>query len=255
MKPENNTHEAEAASRAEQARQYYDEVEAKIQAAIPEKATEKLITSPVNIRLLVRRLSRETNLQRQAALIEAFYCKEQERVSAKWSDGEIVAVQVQTTDTELLRRQIVADVTEAAAAFDESARNRILRGLNEWSEHQHQSGGESGSNRLKTAKELILPTDIDTPEARRVFGRALAAGYLAETSTGRYKWVTGFHGAKAAAAYLCTRLYSGKYSAPPWGALGRFLGLTRLDAAAYQNKQYTKTARPWKQSIDKLFED
>lgn len=99
---------------------------------------------------------------------------------------------------------------------------------------------------------ISLPPEIDTPEARKRFERALKAGYLEKTSTG-YKWQEL---PKAAAAYLCVKIYcpanTDKY--PDWGRLGQFLGLLRLDRAASQNLD-TKSERPWKRKIDELFED
>ena len=245
-----NNQQAETESRAERARRYASEVEAKIQEAIPAKASEALLCNPVGIRLLARRLSREANLQKQAGLIDAYYCKARGQVSASWSGGEVEAVTVQTSDTDLLREQIIADLEEAAAALDETGKNRVLRAIKRWGEHQHHNGGESGLNGPKTAKELHLPTEIDTPDARRVFGNALEAGFLEETSTG-YRWAAGFHGSKAAAAYLCTKVYP--YGGRPWGALSRFLGLTRLDIAAGQ-VEAGKNPPKWKPIIDGLFD-
>lgn len=95
---------------------------------------------------------------------------------------------------------------------------------------------------------ISLPPEIDTPEARKAFEKALKAGYLEKTSTGYYQWNTL---PKAAAAYLCERIYKH----PNWGLLGQLLGFTRLDQTAYQNNYYTQKERPWKRLIDALFED
>lgn len=99
---------------------------------------------------------------------------------------------------------------------------------------------------------ISLPPEIDTPEARKVFGKALKAGYLEKTSTG-YKWKKL---QKAAAAYFCEQIYCPAIQDPPpkWTLLGNFLGLDRLAQTAYQNKD-TKGVRPWKRAIDELFED
>ena len=95
-----------------------------------------------------------------------------------------------------------------------------------------------------------LPTEIDTPEARKVFEKALIAGYLEKASTGYYQWNTL---PKAAAAYLCKQIY-GEH--PKWGLLDQLLGCTRLDQAKYQNDNFTNVdKRPWKRKIDALFED
>lgn len=113
-----------------------------------------------------------------------------------------------------------------------------------------QSSGETvGNGRFeKNNGGIALPPEIDTPEARKAFERALIAGYLEKASTGYYQWETL---PKAAAAYLCEKIYKH----PNWGVLGQLLGFTRLDQTAYQNKYYTQKERPWKKKIDALFED
>lgn len=117
-----------------------------------------------------------------------------------------------------------------------------------------QSSGETAGNGRfeKNNGGIALLPEIDTPEARKAFERALIAGYLEKTSTG-YKWKRL---PKAAAAYLCEKIYcpglTDKH--PDWGRLGQFLALLRLDRAASQNLE-TKSERPWKRIIDALFED
>lgn len=117
-----------------------------------------------------------------------------------------------------------------------------------------QQGGETaGNGKLeKNNGGIALPPEIDTPEARKAFENALIAGCLEKTLTG-YKW-KGLP--KAAAAYLCEMIYCPAIQDPPpkWTILGKFLGLDRLAQTAYQNKD-TKGVRPWKQAIEKLFED
>lgn len=99
---------------------------------------------------------------------------------------------------------------------------------------------------------ISLPPEIDRPEARKAFEKALKAGYLEKTSTG-YKW-KGLP--KAAAAYLCEMIYcNGQASKQPkWTVLSSFLGINRLDQISYQNSS-TQSERPWKQAINKLIED
>ena len=117
-----------------------------------------------------------------------------------------------------------------------------------------QPGGETAGNG-KTEENnggISLPPEIDRPEARKAFEKALKAGYLEKTSTG-YKWKRL---PKAAAAYLCEKIYCPAITDkhPAWGLLGQFLGFDRLGQSAYQNKD-TKKEMPWKQAINELFED
>ena len=117
-----------------------------------------------------------------------------------------------------------------------------------------QPGDETAGNG-KTEENnggISLPPEIDRPEARKAFEKALKAGYLEKTSTG-YKW-KGLP--KAAAAYLCEKIYCPAITDkhPDWGLLGQFLGFDRLAQTAYQNKA-TQKEMPWKQAINELFED
>jgi hypothetical protein len=117
-----------------------------------------------------------------------------------------------------------------------------------------QPGGETAGNGKseKNNGGISLPPEIDRPEARKAFEKALKAGYLEKTSTG-YKW-KGLP--KAAAAYLCEKIYCPAITDkhPDWGLLGQFLGFDRLGQTAYQNRA-TQKEMPWKQAINELFED
>lgn len=118
-----------------------------------------------------------------------------------------------------------------------------------------QPGGETAKNGRFEENNggISLPPEIDTPEARKAFGKALKEGYLEKASTG-YKW--GDVLPKAAAAYLCETIYCKTKTSkqPKWRFLGDFLSINRLDQINNQNSS-TKTERPWKQKIDNLFED
>ena len=101
---------------------------------------------------------------------------------------------------------------------------------------------------------ISLPPEIDTPEARNVFENALKAGYLEKTSTGDYQWKVSKMLPKVAAAYLCSKLYKH----PRWKYLEPFLGLKYLKQSLNLfGDQFSPTPleRPWKPTIDALFED
>ena len=117
-----------------------------------------------------------------------------------------------------------------------------------------QPDGETAGNGKSEENNggISLPPEIDRPEARKAFEKALKAGYLEKTSTG-YKW-KGLP--KAAAAYLCEKIYCPAITDkhPDWGLLGQFLGFDRLAQTAYQNRA-TQKEMPWKRAINELFED
>ena len=114
--------------------------------------------------------------------------------------------------------------------------------------------GREAGNGQETAKAgaVKLPSELDTPEARKRFAKAVKAGYIEATSTG-YKWL-GLP--KAAAAYFFEKIYCSAITDkhPDWGLLGQLFCLLRLDRAASQNLE-TKSERTWKRKIDELFED
>ena len=108
---------------------------------------------------------------------------------------------------------------------------------------------------------ISLPPEIDRPEAKKAFGKALKAGYLEKTSTG-YKWVFGGeHGGKARLAYFLYRIYSPQGEKAPEKALCTLFDTTGLSDAYGRIKQSKWKTSPyvdpprWVTEIDKLFED
>ena len=54
--------------------------------------------------------------------------------------------------------------------------------------------------------EVVLPKILDTDTARKVFAKAIEAGYIEEVGS-HYSW----KGTKALLAYMCGRIYCGDY--------------------------------------------
>lgn len=222
------------------------------------EVVEMCRTYPANITGLYDRLSMEKDTLKATAEIERVFKRERERIETNqtWRDiPEIPSerparIAIQTADIGLLRRRFISDLARIAKKHENTA---VLHYLDEW-EGQHPGGGRNAQNGKGNGRHgaIELPPNLDTPEARKAFEKALKAGYLEKTSTG-YKW-KGL--VKAAAAYLCEQIYCPAITDkhPDWGLLGQFLGLNRLEQTAYQNKA-TQKERPWKQLIDELLED
>ena len=101
---------------------------------------------------------------------------------------------------------------------------------------------------------LELPAGIDTPEAKRVFERAITEGYIVWNGN-NYNWNKD-KANRQAAAYLCEKIYCPNPSDknPNWGLIEQFLGLKRLDQAVRQNYNVKKPQK-WITEIDRLLQD
>lgn len=122
-------------------------------------------------------------------------------------------------------------------------------------------GGETAGNG-KTEENnggISLPPEIDRPEARKAFEKALKAGYLEKTSTG-YKWgFGGEHGGLARLAYFLYRIYSPKGEKVPETALcnlfntkGLSDAYTRIKLSKWKTSPYVDPPK-WVTVIDSLF--
>ena len=124
-----------------------------------------------------------------------------------------------------------------------------------------QPGGETAGNG-KTEENnggISLPPEIDRPEARKAFEKALKAGYMEKTSTG-YKWgFGGEHGGLARLAYFLYRIYSPKGEKVPETALcnlfntkGLSDAYTRIKLSKWKTSPYVDPPK-WVTEIDSLF--
>jgi|GEM_PF-5832151 len=114
-----------------------------------------------------------------------------------------------------------------------------------------------------------LPDSLNTETARKVFGRAIAKGWMNREASG-YKWLDidgkgTSSGHLARLAYLCGKVYGYQYvkqyigggnvgNRVPYKALEALFNVTRLDRAL-QQVYSAKQPQRWRQKIDSLFDD
>jgi hypothetical protein len=122
--------------------------------------------------------------------------------------------------------------------------------------------GREAGNGQETAKAgaVKLPSELDTPEARKRFAKAVEAGYMEATSTG-YKWLGK---GKVRLAYFVYRIYSPKGEIVPiskvcslFNTYGIGDSYTQLKQAKWfkdKDRQYTPPP-DWVEDIDRLFID
>lgn len=113
--------------------------------------------------------------------------------------------------------------------------------------------------------ELSLPDSLNTETARKMFGRAIAKGWMSREASG-YKWQgidgNGGWGSKAQLAYFCGKVCGYKYTANrgnvggrvPYEDLQALFDVTRLDQALPQ-VHTAKNPQRWRQTIDSLFDE
>ncbi len=113
----------------------------------------------------------------------------------------------------------------------------------------------------------VLPGILDTPKARRVFGKAIDKGYMEKyTNANCFHWKgVVSRGRNVQLAYLCGKIYGYCYSkTPPYGNIGTqfpekelkdLFGIDNLQQSL--NNFYSRKAnkrQKWLDSIDALFE-
>ena len=132
----------------------------------------------------------------------------------------------------------------------------------------YRSGAEfqrQGQALQHQSEALPLPDSLNTETARKVFGRAIAKGWMSREASG-YKWQgIDSKATKAQLAYLCGKVYGYQYGkqyvgganvgdSVPYEALQALFNVTRLDRALQQVYE-AKKAQRWRQTIDSLFDD
>ena len=115
------------------------------------------------------------------------------------------------------------------------------------------------------SEALPLPDSLNTETARKVFGRAIARGWMSREASG-YKWQgtdgKGGRGSKAQLAYFCGKVCGYRYTASmgnvggrvPYEDLQALFDVTRLDQALPQ-VHTAKNPQRWRQVIDSLFDE
>ena len=113
-----------------------------------------------------------------------------------------------------------------------------------------------------------MPDSLNTETARKVFGRAIAKGWMSKTASG-YKWLDidgkeTSRGSKTRLAYFCGKVCGYKHTtnegnvggSVPYQYLQALFNVTRLDRPLQQSYE-TKNGRPqrWRQTIDSHFDD
>lgn len=124
-----------------------------------------------------------------------------------------------------------------------------------------QDGGDKATedNFGKNNEGVELPPELDTPEAKKVFEKAIEKGYIAKTSTG-FKWIYGGQNRwKVRLAYFVYKLYSPKGEKIPQKPLCNLFGVNRLSDSYTQylsskRIKYYNDKPFWAKEIDRLFE-
>ena len=125
---------------------------------------------------------------------------------------------------------------------------QIIWAMEIWQDFVHTSAPYEQQPNNPTPIEInlhSLPPELDTPEARKYFARAIEHKYMERTDTGA-KWKDQL----VRLAYVCGKIYE---QPRPISALQKFFGVTKLDAsitqAGYEPKR--SDVKKWRDEIDK----
>ena len=109
---------------------------------------------------------------------------------------------------------------------------------------------------------IHLPKELDSPNARKYFQKAIDRQYMHAVADGTYRWIgTDNKGTKAELAYFLGRAYNYKNDIDgnagenfPEESLNRLFGVTRLYSSLAQVYEAKKRQR-WRSLIDAIFEE
>lgn len=109
--------------------------------------------------------------------------------------------------------------------------------------------------------DLHLPKELNTPQARKYFRKAIELQYMKAVDDGKYRWIgTDNKGKTAELAYFLGKVYNYKYTYTgnagedfPEDSLNKLFGTSRLYSSLTQVYNAQKPQR-WRSLIDAMFE-
>lgn len=110
--------------------------------------------------------------------------------------------------------------------------------------------------------QLVLPKELDTPNARKYFAKAIEKTYMEASKDGKYHWIgTDNKGKIAELAYFLGKVYNYQNTISgnagenfPEDSLNNLFGVTRLYSSLTQ-VYFAKRQQRWRTLIDTIFEN
>ena len=110
--------------------------------------------------------------------------------------------------------------------------------------------------------QLVLPKELDTPNARKYFAKAIEKKYMEASNDGKYHWIgTDNKGKIAELAYFLGKVYNYQNTISgnagenfPEDSLNNLFGVTRLYSSLTQ-VYFAKRQQRWRTLIDTIFEN